>query len=539
MRRPRYVRVLALVASCVAAVSVNVTVNAAPAGAAAPPTACAALPGTDFTGIPGAATTVESATVVTGSRGYEYCDVRGTIEGRILFELQLPTRTWTQRYLQVGSGAFGGYLGIGVEAADGCAPLSDGGFAIGHSNTGHVGKDGGDSSWARDDLRARLDFGGRSEHLLSVSAKRIITAFYGTSPRHSYFSSCSNGGRQALAEAQRYPDDFDGIIAGAPGNLFAPLLGQFAGYLTLANRDGAGQEILGRDKLAGLHQAVLAECDSIDGLADGQIDDPRQCEFDPASVACPSGVDSPDCLTPAQVTTVRTFYAGARDRHGTLLYPGAPEPGSELGWEGTLVLAPEQEVPFAHQVAEGYLRDMAYVVNPPESFTLDDARFDAGSFARQRAMGRIYNAADPDLSAFRDSGGKLIMWQGWADFSPPRATLAYRQAIEDRMGGYAAVQRFSRLFMLPQVGHCGGGDAPDSIDLLTPMLSWVERGEAPTQVIAAQRDGDTVVRTRPVYNYPVQARYDGVGDINDAGSFHPVNPAQRPDDHIRWLGRFH
>lgn len=499
---------------------------------------CAALTGVDFSGIPGAPTKITSATV--SNQGYEFCDVKGVIAPKINFQIQLPTKTWTQRYLQTGCGGFCGAVGINVGAADGCAPLNNGEFVTASDDTGHTGATGTDGRWAKNDPLARIDFGFRSEHVMSVAAKRVIKAFYGQSPAYSYFDSCSNGGRQALMEAQRFPTDFDGIIAGAPANIWAPLVGQAAPYVALANRDAAGKPILGLDKLAPLHKAVLAACDAYDGLNDGQISDPRKCGFDPASVACPAGVDKVTCLTPAQVITVRKFYDGVRDKNGVRLYPGALEPGSELAWAAWEIPVEGIDPPLAYQFGENYLKYMAYPKNPPDSFTLKDTTFDARTFNAQRLMDRVYGAENPDLSAFRNAGGKLILWHGWADTAiPPRGTLAYRQAMEDRMGGYDAVQKFSRLFMLPQVAHCGGGDAPDAINLVDPMLAWVETGVAPSQIIATLRNGSTVVRTRPVYNYPIAAQYNGDGNVNDAASFHPVPPKQRPNDHIAWLGRFH
>ncbi len=484
---------------------------------------------------------MSSAVVATAAQGYEYCDVRGVIAPHITFEIQLPTKTWTQRYMQTGCGGLCGAVGIGVIAADGCAPVNNGEYVMASDDTGHTGVTNTDGSWAANNPQAKIDFGFRSEHVMSVVAKRVIKTFYGQGPKYSYFDSCSNGGRQALVEAQRFPYDFNGIIAGAPANIWSGLVGEAAPYVALANRDANGKQILGQEKLAPLHKAVLAACDALDGLVDGQISDPRDCHFHPATVACPTGVDRVDCLTPAQVSTVTKFYDGVRDPRGVRLYPGALEPGSELAWLGWEVAVPGVIDPaLAYQFGENYLKYMAYLKNPPASFTLKDTTFDDRSFTAQQPLNQIYAAQSPDLSAFRNAGGKLIVWHGWADSAiPPQGTLAYRQAVEDRMGGYAAVQRFSRLFMLPQVAHCGGGDAPDAINLVDPIVSWVEHGVAPTEVTATMRNGNTVVRTRPIYNYPVETQYNGDGDINSAANFHPVVPSHRPNDHIAWLGSFH
>lgn len=501
---------------------------------------CADLLESDLTGIPDASTVIDTAEQATAPQGHPICKVKGTIEGRIQFVAELPTKTWTGRYLQTGCGAFCGYLFIGLNAADGCESIGNGEFALAADDTGHVMTDGG-ASWGHDDLTARADWGWRSEHLTSLSLKGVLAEFYGQPPEHAYFDGCSNGGRQALMLAQRFPHDFDGIIASAPGNIYSAGIGQSAAYLALANRDSENNEILGVEKLAPLHRAVVRRCDDNDGLVDGQITDPRGCRFDPASVACPPGKDRVDCLTPAQVRTVRTLYRGVRDRQGRRLYPGGLERGSELGWAGIIVSSPDMQTPepLAYFGAEQFLKHLAFRRNPPESFTLPETRFGAGMLHRLKRMGRWYDSDDPDLSEFRDAGGKLIISHGWSDgIIPPRGTLAYRQAIEDELGGYAKVQEFSRLFMLPHLLHCEGGDGPNRVDLVTPLVRWVERGRAPQRVVATQRVDGQVVRTRPVYNYPVTAAYDGTGDIDRARNFRPDVPAQRPDDHIDWLGSF-
>lgn len=507
------------------------------ADAIEPVMSCADLLDTDLTSIPGASTVIDTAKPATSEHGHPVCDVTGTVEGRIRFTAELPAKTWTGRYLQAGCGAFCGYLSIDVNAAHGCAPIRNGEFALAMDDTGHP-MTGGAASWGHDDRVARADYGRRSEHLTSLSMTGVIDAFYGRPPVHSYFDGCSNGGRQALMLAQRYPHDFDGIIATSPANVYAPLFGQSLAYLALANRDKHNEEILGVEKLAPLHRAVVRRCDGHDGLIDGQIGDPRTCHFDPASIACPPRTDRVGCLTPSEVRTVRKIYRGARDRAGRRLYPGAPERGSELSWAGTITSTRDmhQPAPLLYFLAEQFWKHLAFRHNPPSSFTLPDARFGAGVLHR---LSRMYDSDDPDLSEFRDAGGKLIVSQGWADpIVSPRGVLAYRQAMEDELGGYAAVQRFSRLFMLPDVGHCEGGDGPDRVDLVSPLVRWVEHGKAPNRVVARQRVDGKVVRTRPVYNYPVTAAYDGIGDIDRARNFVPDAPAHRPDDHIDWLGSF-
>jgi feruloyl esterase len=248
-------------------------------------------------------------------------------------------------------------------------------------------------------------------------------------------------------------------------------------------------------------------------------------------------VDRPDCLTPAQVTAVRRIYQAPHDEHGRLLYPGGLEPGSEAAWIGA-VTAPPGAQPFLPVVADNWLRHLAFPAGQP-GIPLGRWRFTKRLFDRLRPEAGIYHALDPDLRAFRDAGGKLILYHGWSDqLIPPRGTLNYYQAVQDRMGGLHATRRFARLFMLPDMFHCaGGGPSPNPSDLVLQLVDWVERGTAPARVLAAQTGpGGNVIRTRPVFPYPLRARYTGSGSIDDAASFVAAPPPSPPDDHIDWLG---
>jgi len=511
------------------------------------------VPGvTDFSAIPGAPARVVSATVVAATaQSPAYCDVQGYVAPQIHFELGLPTTTWQGRYLQNGcSGLCGGAYPPTFQP---CAAQPGGDFAVASTDDGHTSASPGgfDGLWARDDAQLRIDYGYRAAHVLAVAAKAIITAYYGVAPRHSYFAGCSDGGREALMEAQRYPADFDGIIAGGPASIFAPLLGELLPWQADVNTDARGREILTAAKVPALHSAVIAACDANDGVRDGQIGDPRACHFDPGTLRCPAGVDRPTCLTPAQIAVVRKLYAGPMDARGRLLYPGGVPRGSELAWVGWLVKVPGAPAWFptaAQQGGDNYLEDMAFPVGQAGPLS-KDWRFTVAGFNSLRAEGRLYNATNADLRAFRARGGKLIIWHGWADPNiSPVGTLAYYQAVQDRMGGLAATQRFARLFMFPSVYHCVGGFGPDQFDLLTPIVRWVEHGAAPTRIIAAQLQaepnpywpspstGGKVVRTRPVFPYPMEARYSGVGSVTSAASFVGVMPAAPPNDHYNWVG---
>ncbi|MFL6125236.1 tannase/feruloyl esterase family alpha/beta hydrolase [Actinophytocola sp.] len=501
---------------------------------------CGALAGVDVSARVGAGTGITSAAPATAAAGYPVCDVKGVIAPQIQFEVQLPTQTYRQRYLQTGCGGLCGTLAITVAGAAGCLPVADGTFAMASDNQGHVGGGSADGNFGADP-RLRVDFAERADHLTALAAKALIAAFYGQGPRFSYFDGCSQGGHEGLTEAQRYPRDFDGILAGAPASVTTELNSFNQPWLARVDFDAAGHVILPAGKLGPLHDAVMARCDGLDGLVDGQLDDPRACDLDPAALACPAA-DSPTCLTAAQVAVVREIYSGAVTGRGEHLYPGGQPYGSELAWAGWFVPtgpgAPQSST-TAWRIGNGWVKYLAFEDNPPISFTLDDLAFDRPTFDRVRRLAGLYDAIDPDLTAFRQAGGKLILWHGWADQAiPPTGTVAYYQAVRDRMGGLAATQRFARLFMFPGVLHCGGGTAPNTFDLLTPLLNWVENQAAPTKVVAARGENGAVVRTRPVFPYPLVARYTGTGSVDDAANFTAARPQHPTRDHFPWLGRF-
>ena len=502
--------------------------------------ACAALaqpePGggvPDFGAIRGAPKRAGLGEVVAvEARTPEVCDVGGYVAAQVQFELKLPTKTWQGRYLQNGCGGFCG--AIGQTRFPSCDLQPGGDFAVSATNDGHAAA-GFDALWAATDEQERVDFGSRAVHVVAVASKAIIQAFYGIAPQRSYFNGCSDGGREGLQEAQRFPADFDGIVAGAPANIWAPLVGEFETWLGRINVDAQGNPILTLAKLPALHAAALASCDGADGLVDGQIDDPRACRFDPASIQCAAGSDQPTCLTPAQVDVARKAYSGPVDAHGRHLYPGGEPVGSELAWAGWFVTTGAPGI--GPLIGDDYLKYSAFPIGQPTS-SIPDWKFTVDGFNRLRTEGRVFNSTNADLSAFQRRGGKLILWHGWADQAiPPTGTPAYYDAVQDRMGGLQATQRFARLFMLASMYHCGGGFGPSQFDLINPITHWVEQGEAPTRVVATQTDNSgKVVRTRPVFAYPEQARYVGSGSVDDAANFVGVMPAHLPNDDFPWVG---
>ena len=488
---------------------------------------CAALLSVDLTDVGGTGSRVTRA-AEGEDRGVAVCAAEGTLAPSIGFKVQLPLTTWTGRYLQVGCGGLCGTTSLRVGAADGCAPLAAGGFAIASTDMGHQGMGG---EFGKDE-RKREDFAHRGVHVTALAAKRLVRAFYGRDPERSYFSGCSDGGREALVEAQRYPADFDGVVAGAPALNFQVQNSLYHAWMARSNTGPDGKAVLLAPRLALLHDAVVKACDELDGQRDGLIADPRPCRFDPAEVQCaPSAADTTGCLTAAEAEAARKLYDGPRDATtGRRLTIGGPQPGSELSWAGVFVPRNPGEPIFSERIALDALRSLIFETSPPPDFALKDVRFDLATFDRLRPRHPLFDATDPDLSAFAARGGKLVLWHGWSDpHISPLNTIAYHEAVEKAMGK-ARTAAFERLYLLPGVYHCGGGDGPSQVDLLTPVVEWVEKGTAPEAVATRAPAG-----ARPVFPYPAVARYGGRGDPNEAASYGrgaPLFTGTSPD----WAG---
>ena len=524
--------------------TILVGLGAAPIPAAAggatirPVRECAELIG-DFRLPSGGAHVTAATPVPAGADEPAHCDVRGFVDPAVRFQLRLPTSTFAGRYLQYGCGGFCGQLDAPAFPECGDPPGAD--MAVAATDDGHVGAGifaNVDGSWAANNRAARDDWAFRAPHVVSQAAKRLIAAYYGSPPRRSYFTGCSNGGREALLLAQRYPRDFDGIIAGAPAFAIAQLAGVYETWLARTNTAPDGTPVLTSEKLAPLHEAVLAACDGLDGLVDSQLADPRACRFDPAVLACATGTERPDCLTPAQVGAVRKLYAGPTDPRGRRLYPGGQPYGSELAWEAWVVPIPEIGGSISGLLGDNYLRYIGYPIGTPHS-SLAEFQFTLAEFDRLRAEEARSAATSLDLSRFRRAGGKLIIWHGWADSAiPPTGTLDYYQRLWQRDGGLRRTQEYARVFMVPTLYHCADGSAMTEFDPLPELVRWVERGAAPDRVVAVGRNEPQgpVVRSRPVFPYPLRARYDGSGSIDDASNFVPAAPPGRPHDVIDWAG---
>jgi hypothetical protein len=414
--------------------------------------------------------------------GSEYCHVIGEIGADFYFDLRLPRSTYEGQYLQEGCGGFCGTLAPAVPlVADDCPAVTKNTLAIAVDNEGHDATPNTDARFAADDGRSRRIFGSTSEHQLALVSKALIADYYGRGPSYSYFDGCSDGGREALIEAQRYPRDFNGILAGAPANLLVEQIGEDSTWNIRVNTGPGGREIFTSEKLSALHAAVLRAC----GTGRGYVDDPRTCSFSPSSIEC-HGRITDGCLTAAQVRVAVSLYRGPTDPGGQSLYPGGEPYGSELAWS-TWFIKPsgDRDWPYdtpGYEFAINLLRYMAYRTDPSSSYSLSQFRFTLSSYRKLTALSEVYDAADPDLSAFAADGGRLIIYQGWADeVIPPFGTVAYYKAAVDAAGGYLASQTFSRLYMIPAQYHClaGGDPALARADLLTPLIDWVQHGVPP------------------------------------------------------------
>lgn len=460
-----------------------------------------------------------------------YCRVSVTLTpvagSEIRSELWLPVAgNWNGKFAATGNAGFGGSLGPPRLAMRANVTR---GYAVAGTDMGHTepGADGKDASWALNQPEKIIDFGHRANHVTAVAAKAVIAAYYGRAPVRSYFQGCSDGGREALMEAQRYPDDFDGIIAGAPGAAWTHLMTTFAWSWKMVHENPASQ--LKAPNLARIQAAAIAACDELDGVKDGVIEDPRICHFDPATVLC-SNDASEGCLSPEQLTGLKGLYGGPRRGvTGGSLYPGFA-PGGEAqrsGWDLWITSDTAQHPDFARSFFANFVFDQA-------DWQLSQFDFDKDFDTVRARMADVTDSDNPDMNAFKASGGKLLMYHGWNDAAlPAEGTIRYFDNVRETMGA-AETDEFARLFMVPAMGHCFGGPGPNSFDILGALDAWVEGGPAPDRIVASKYANDLAVflnmptgpalSTRPLCAYPAVARWKGEGATNDEANFECVVP---------------
>ena len=511
---------------------------------------CNALASTDFSTIPDAPTQVVEARLIEASADVPaFCLVRGYVTPNVGFKLQLPESGWNGKFFQAGCGGACGTTE--TVYAYGWDSAVRKGYATLTTDMGH--KSGvQDGLWAYNNLQAQVDFGYRGTHVATLAGKAIVEHYYAKAPQRAYFSGCSTGGRQALVEAQRFPWDFDGIIAGGPWIDDTESAMDMV-WAIRALRGPDGKSILSHADRKLIHDAALGQCDRDDGVADGLIGNPLKCSFNPDTLICAQDKGS-GCLTAAQAEAVKKVYAGPMNSKGEKTFVGGPMPGSEMEWEH---LVPTKAASSAIFHSRSLMEDWAteyfrYMIMPGlgSSWQLNDFDFDRDHKRLGSTSGSLLSAANPDLRKFKAAGGKLILYQGWNDplGAIPEKTIDYYELTEKTMGGYVQMRDFARLFMIPGMGHCGGGGASE-IEYLDYLEAWVEQGKAPDVVIGTHVDmqkfldarvenetfedralrRNSVLRdpknrrfTRPVYPYPIQAKYQGSGDPNKAESFVPV-----------------
>jgi feruloyl esterase len=524
-------RIRALLVAVLAAPFVGVVFTPAAAG-----TACTSLATLTIPSV-----TIKSATAVaagaftppgaqTAMTLPAFCRIeataRPTSDSEIKFEVWIPpAETWNAKFEGVGNGGYSGAIGYAAMAV-----ALRRGYATASTDTGHAGDD---MKFGQGHPEKIVDWAYRSIHVTADAAKIIVRDHTGRLPEHAYFNGCSSGGHQALSEAQRYPEDYDGIIAGDPANNRVRQTFGFLWSWSVTHKDGV--PVIPPAKLPLLTKAALEACDGTDGLKDGVIDDPRRCHFDPAKLLCkgaaPSGGgggDDASCLTQPQVDAARKMYDGLKSpRTGEQIFTGWPRGSEGFGdspMEGWRMYVTDPQEPMR----VGFFRYFLFHDPNWDWQTVDWDRDLA--YAEQKLA--YLSAVDHDLMPFRKRGGKLLMYTGWSDpVVPPQDTVAYYDAVVKATGGLEKTREFYRFFIAPGMGHCGGGPGPNQFDTLTALEQWVEKGVAPEKLLASHTTGGKVDRTRPLCMYPQVARWKGTGSTDEAANFSCV--AETPTGAIR------
>jgi hypothetical protein len=521
---------------------------------------CKMIESSDLSSIPDAPTQITAVNPVKSTAKTEsYCQISGYVSPSIGIKLTLPSH-WNGKLVEVGCGGHCGEVND-QPAPWTCEGMLRKGYACVASDMGHQGG-AGDALWAYHDMAAKVDWGFRATHVVALAAKAIAERYYAQKPTKSYFVGCSTGGRQALQEAQRFPWDFDGIVAGAPPVNLSTIYMTFA-WSVKAAHDSAGKPLLGTKGLKLLTAAAVAKCDLDDGVKDGIIGDPLHCDFDPSELACKRG-QTENCLDARQIEAARKIYAGPMTSTGMKLSPGGPLPGSEyfemLGYPhdwSTSYIGRDGQPAFYGQLATEGFRYLFFLPEPGPTWKLSDFDFDR-DYTRLPLMETIYDSSNPDLRKFKAAGGKMIAYQGMNDNSVlPRSTIDYYEAVTRTMGGPAETRDFFRLFLLPGVLHCTGGSGAFAVDYLSYLEAWVENGRAPDELLSSHisfddmsgtkfdaaeyerrldfpLDPGKVTFSRPVYPYPVTTKYAGHGDPREALSFRPSQP--RPQESAQLVG---
>ena len=444
-----------------------------------------------------------------------HCRVFLMAQPELHMEVRLPAN-WNGRFYMFGNGGWAGEAFDTPRRVANHARALRAGFATASTDTGHSAAQEPGASFALTRQKL-LDFGFRSLHVTAQTAKMLVHTYYGAAPSRSYYDGCSQGGRQGLTLAQRFPDDFDGIVAGAPALYNSRNMVTRAYWMK-----GQDASPLPPAKLPLLAETVYAKCDAADGLKDGLITDPLRCNFQAARdlPRCPAAQDGPTCFTAPEIASIERIHTDVT-RQGKRFFPGWPVgaevvvPGGNSGWLGQVIRGTDGRSVWANYAQEFF----RYMAAPGSDAAQAIRTFDINKdIPRLEYLHQTIDASDPDLTAFRQRGGKLLIYFGWADPQlNPRVAVEYYEQVTAQMG--ASTPEFARLFMVPGMFHCGGGVGANTFDAVTPLIQWVEAGVAPQSIPASQVSGGKTVRTRPLCPHPQVAKYKGAGNVDDAANF--------------------
>jgi len=450
----------------------------------------------------------------------DHCQVEGYIAPHIRFEIRLPEPdVWNGRFLLSACDGF-----CGKVSQDATMAGISRQYATMTTDGGHWGEHPFDAIWAMDNMQARIDFGYRANHVLLLAATAIIEDYYGREQDYSYLTGCSKGGQAGVMSAQRYPDDYDGIIARGPTIDYTRVNILRCGGTARTVYDDEGRVLLDASRTPLIQRAVMDYCDGTDGLVDRLISDPRKCDFDPIMIQCGQPGVGASCLTQTEADTLRELYAPITDNAGNQIYSGVAM-GSEMAWPRWALPTEDGERVYTWRAASEYLKYFAFRRSPGPFY--DWMTFDWDRDNHLLAdLSPVFDATNPDLRAFRDSGAKMIVIHGWGDAAiPANSSIEWYDSVTQFMGGRDEVVDFARLFLLPGVNHCNSrGVGPSHYDALAALEAWVERDEAPDMLLTSKIFDGEVERTRPVYPYPVEPRYNGSGSIDVAENFSPHDP---------------
>ncbi|HLG99035.1 MAG TPA: tannase/feruloyl esterase family alpha/beta hydrolase [Bryobacteraceae bacterium] len=460
------------------------------------------------------------------SRILQYCDVNGYVAPQNRFELKLPlARDWNGKFFFDACGGF-----CGSVIPEQCDLGLMRGYASATGNGGHYGAPGFDGAWAANAPELQEDFGWRSNHVVTLIAKAITTQYYGRAIQYSYMAGNSKGGQAVLMEAQRFPDDYDGYMPSAPvydytgRNIFA------SAWFAQAISDGRGGTVLDVAAAQAVHASVLEHCGAQSGVEEGVVTEPLSCNWQPELVACRAPNNS-GCLNARQVEAVKRLMMPPKNSKGEVIYAYPYIPGTETQWEGwNYYGAPRDGIPPRLANLELPVEFERFMVDEKIRANVDPLHYDfehgPATLARSR---RIYDALSADLHPLKARGGKILLWHGWADGAIiATSSIGYYQQVTEAMGGRKQTEEFFRLFLIPGVHHGGGGPGFSAFDAFTVLEKWVENGQPPDRLIATMPRNGAAERSRPVFPYPVVARYSGAGDPKQAQSFVPYDPSAHP-----------